>query len=158
MCGHINIESALIPKNPRLSVPASLDSGPVNVTINETSPASFRCTGSGDPKPTVTWYKGDSRLVSGGRVVIGENNLTISRSSRADAGWYSCNVSNGLGHDTAAAFLFVQGMCSMTGRTLYPISDLHRVLPCLAVRNYIIRFILYQTYTESYLVWQCVTI
>ena len=92
-----------------LQVPVNLDLGPVNVTINESSAASFQCLASGDPKPTVTWYKGDNRLVAGGRIVIGGNNLTILQTTPLDTGHYSCNVSNGLAFDIGKAFLLVQG-------------------------------------------------
>jgi len=95
-------------------VPASLDMNPVNMTVNESSPASFRCNASGDPKPVVTWFKGGSQLAAGNRIVIGGDSLTILNTTASDAGQYSCNVSNGLNSHVGIAYLLVQGKKSMT--------------------------------------------
>lgn len=91
------------------TVPSSLDFHPVNVTVNESSSAAFQCNASGDPKPTVTWFKYDTQLSSGGRFVIDENSLTILRVVASDSGAYSCNVSNGLDTHVGVAHLIVQG-------------------------------------------------
>ncbi|XP_015754539.1 PREDICTED: Down syndrome cell adhesion molecule-like [Acropora digitifera] len=90
------------------TVPSSLDFHPVNVTVNESSSAAFQCNASGDPKPTVTWFKYDTQLSSGGRFVIDENSLTILRVVASDSGAYSCNVSNGLDTHVGVAHLIVQ--------------------------------------------------
>ena len=87
----------------------SLDTHPVNVTVNESKSASFRCAASGDPKPTVTWYKSGLKLSHGGRLVITEDSLSILNVSAVDAGEYSCNVSNGLAYHVGTASLIVQG-------------------------------------------------
>lgn len=91
------------------SVPASLDMHPVNMTVNESSSASFQCNASGDPKPVVTWFKGGTQLAAGGRIVIGGDSLTILSTVASDAGQYSCNVSNGLSSHVGIAYLLVQG-------------------------------------------------
>lgn len=91
------------------SVPASLDLKPVNVTVNESSSASFQCNASGDPKPVVMWFKGGQELSAGGRVMIGDNSLTIVNTDASDVGQYSCNVSNGLSSHVGVAYLIVQG-------------------------------------------------
>lgn len=91
------------------SVPASLDVKLVNVTVNESSSASFQCNASGDPKPVITWLKGGGQLSAGGRVVIGRDTLTILNTVASDAGQYSCNVSNGLSSHVGMAHLIVQG-------------------------------------------------
>ena len=82
---------------------------PVNVTVNESSSASFRCNASGDPKPVVTWFKGGVQLITGGRIVIGGDSLTVLNTIASDAGQYRCNVSNGLNSHVGIAYLFVQG-------------------------------------------------
>jgi len=82
---------------------------PVNVTVNESASASFRCNASGDPKPVVTWFKGVTQLAPGGRIVIGGDSLTILNTIASDAGQYSCNVSNGLRSHVGIAHLLVQG-------------------------------------------------
>ena len=81
----------------------------MNVTVNESSSASFQCNASGDPKPVVTWFKGRTQLTSGGRVVIGEDSLTVLNTVSSDAGQYSCNVSNGFSFHVGGAHLIVQG-------------------------------------------------
>ncbi|KAK2567085.1 Hemicentin-1 [Acropora cervicornis] len=91
-----------------IKVPASLDFHPVNMTVNESSSAAFQCNASGDPKPTVTWFKYDTQLSSGGRFVIDENSLTILRVVASDSGAYSCNVSNGLDTHVGVAHLIIQ--------------------------------------------------
>ena len=90
-------------------VPVSLDTHPVNVTVNESSAASFYCSASGDPKPAFTWYKGDQQLLHGGRIVLTADTLTILNTSPADSGKYSCNVSNGLASHVGTAYLIVHG-------------------------------------------------
>ncbi|KAJ7383467.1 hypothetical protein OS493_027628 [Desmophyllum pertusum] len=92
----------------RVKVPASLDINPVNVTVNESSSASFQCNASGDPKPVVTWFKDGTQLTTGGRIVIGGDSLTVLSTVASDAGQYSCNVSNGLSSHVGIAHLFVQ--------------------------------------------------
>lgn len=82
---------------------------PMNMTVNESSSASFQCNASGDPKPVVTWFKGGVQLAAGGRIVIGGDSLTILNTVASDAGQYSCNVSNGLSSHVGIAHLLVQG-------------------------------------------------
>ncbi|XP_078361310.1 contactin-4-like [Oculina patagonica] len=103
IAGHLESSAYL-----RVKVPASLDINPVNVTVNESSSASFRCNASGDPKPVVTWFKGDMQLTTGGRIVIGGDSLTVLNTIASDAGQYSCNVSNGLNFHVGIAYLLVQ--------------------------------------------------
>lgn len=82
---------------------------PVNMTVNESSSASFRCNASGDPKPVVTWFKGGTQLATGGRIVIGGDSLTILNTVASDTGQYRCNISNGLNSHVGMAYLLVQG-------------------------------------------------
>lgn len=91
-----------------VKVPASIDFHPVNVTVNESSSASFQCNASGDPKPVVIWFNRGMQLSGGGRFVIYENSLTILHTVASDAGEYSCNVSNGLDSHVGVAHLLVQ--------------------------------------------------
>ncbi|XP_022795071.1 Down syndrome cell adhesion molecule-like protein 1 homolog [Stylophora pistillata] len=92
----------------RVRVPSGLDMNPMNVTVNESSPASFRCNASGDPKPVVTWFNGQTQLTPGARIAIGEDSLTILRTVASDSGQYSCNVSNGLNSHVGTTYLLVQ--------------------------------------------------
>ena len=81
----------------------------MNVTVNESSSASFRCNASGDPKPVVAWFKGGTQLIPGARIVIGGDSLTILNTVASDSGQYSCNVSNGLNSHVGTTYLLVQG-------------------------------------------------
>ena len=82
---------------------------PMNITVNESSPASFRCNASGDPKPVVSWFKGGTQLTPGARIAIGEDSLTIVSTVASDSGQYSCNISNGLNSHVGTTHLLVQG-------------------------------------------------
>lgn len=79
------------------------------MTVNESLSASFQCNASGDPRPTVTWFKGGFQLSAGGRVVIGEYTLTVLNTVASDSGQYSCNVSNGISFHLGVAYLIVRG-------------------------------------------------
>lgn len=90
-------------------VPVSLDTGPVNITVNQSSSASFKCVASGDPKPNITWSKGGVLLRNEGRVIITGETLSITRTNASDAGEYQCHVTNGLATHVGKAHLVVQG-------------------------------------------------
>jgi len=116
----------------RVKVPASLDVKPVNVTVNESSSASFQCNASGDPKPVITWLKGGGQLSAVGRVVIGRDTLTILNTVASDAGQYSCNVSNGLSSHVGMAHLIVQVTPNITSFDVpqLVISGINATLTC----------------------------
>ena len=68
------------------------------------------CTVSGDPDPTVNWYRNETQLVSGTKYMILENNsLWIKDVADSDAGDYYCEAINEVGNDTAAILLIVNG-------------------------------------------------
>ena len=114
----------------------------MNVTVNESLSASFRCNASGDPIPTVTWFKGGFQLSAGGRVVIGEYILTVVNTVASDSGQYSCNVSNGISFHVGVAYLIVQGK-SLSLVTYFLVSrfQLNLIIYLSTSKRLLIRFL-----------------
>ena len=90
-----------------ISIPTVVVS-PVTLTVNETQSASFQCSASGNPEPTVVWIKLDNQseiaqsAVSGGMLLL--ENVTGN-----DAGVYKCLGINILGRNHALVQLVVNG-------------------------------------------------
>ena len=61
---------------------------PANQTVQETDSVTFYCNATGNPKPTITWYK-DGETVAHGEMLRFESN-------RNDSGDYWCLAENGL--------------------------------------------------------------
>ena len=71
-------------------VPASITSPSSSVqSVTEGESVPLVCVATGHPSPTVTWTK-DGRTVE-------DNNVTIVKSTRGDAGDYTCTATNGVG-------------------------------------------------------------
>ena len=91
-----------------ISVPVVAIS-PVTATVNETGSASFQCSASGNPRPTIVWSKLENgsevaqSTVSGGR-------LHLTNVSGNDAGEYQCSAVNILGQAMEVTRLVVNGM------------------------------------------------
>ncbi len=84
-------------------------SGPTNLTVAAGATASFSVSGvSGSPAPALYWQKDGVTLTNGGRI-SGANSTTLSVSATigADAGLYSCLISNLAGVTTTSAVLTV---------------------------------------------------
>ena len=81
----------------------------LNVTVGST--ATFNCTASGDPTPTLTWSYSNQQLSSGGRILISPSgeSLRILNAQQSDEGVYVCEAENQVGSDTAQVSLDVQG-------------------------------------------------
>ena len=85
---------------------------PSKLTVNEKGTASFQCSVSGNPQPTITWSKRD-----------GQSDITQSAVSRgtlllqgvvgSDSGVYKCSASNILGQAEALVQLEVNGKVCM---------------------------------------------
>ena len=81
---------------------------PAKLTVNEKGTASFQCSVSGNPQPTITWSKRD-----------GQSDITQSAVSRgtlllktvvgSDSGVYKCSASNILGQAESMVQLVVNG-------------------------------------------------
>ncbi|NXK75445.1 MUSK kinase, partial [Amazona guildingii] len=71
---------------------------PVNVEIIEGLKAVLPCTTMGNPKPSVSWIKGETAVKENARIaVLDSGNLRIHNIQREDAGQYRCVAKNSLG-------------------------------------------------------------
>ena len=86
---------------------------PKTLTVNEGGSASFQCSVSGNPKPSLKWSKlnGQSQIspsvVSGGK-------LLVKKVTGNDAGKYNCSAVNILGRAHALVQLVVNGKFVVT--------------------------------------------
>ena len=85
-------------------VSPSLIRRPTNDTVIEGAQATFHCSASGNPTPTIKWIK-DGRTVATG------DTLTF-KTNRSQSGKYWCLAENGLTSTAnASAYLDVQCKC-----------------------------------------------
>ena len=86
-------------------------------TTNEMTPVTFRCTSTGIPVPSISWYRNGTALTpsSDPRVSVGSpsqqllssglyqvtQTLTITNTADTDSGNYSCAGTNTAGTNTA---------------------------------------------------------
>nr|XP_014426423.1 muscle, skeletal receptor tyrosine-protein kinase isoform X3 [Pelodiscus sinensis] len=71
---------------------------PVNVKVIEGLKAVLPCTTMGNPKPSVSWIKGETVLRDNARIAVLESgSLRIHNVQREDAGHYRCVAKNSLG-------------------------------------------------------------
>ncbi|XP_050185325.1 muscle, skeletal receptor tyrosine-protein kinase isoform X2 [Myiozetetes cayanensis] len=71
---------------------------PVNVEIIEGLKAVLPCVTMGNPKPSVSWVKGETVVKETARIaVLDSGNLRIHNVQREDAGQYRCVAKNSLG-------------------------------------------------------------
>ncbi|KAM9641852.1 muscle, skeletal receptor tyrosine-protein kinase isoform 4-T4 [Trichechus inunguis] len=71
---------------------------PINVKIIEGLKAVLPCTTMGNPKPSVSWIKGDTALRENSRIAVLESgSLRIHNVQKEDAGHYRCLAKNSLG-------------------------------------------------------------
>ncbi|XP_043370967.1 muscle, skeletal receptor tyrosine-protein kinase [Dermochelys coriacea] len=71
---------------------------PVNVKIIEGLKAVLPCTTMGNPKPSVSWIKGETVLKENARIAVLESgSLRIHNVQREDEGHYRCVAKNSLG-------------------------------------------------------------
>ena len=87
---------------------------PVDLTVNQSSPATFNCTAQGNPVPTISWTGPSANLTTEdtpGTNFTVSSVLTIDSAVRAlHEGVYSCSASNGVGPSpSSSATLTVQG-------------------------------------------------
>ena len=94
-----------------ISVPTVAVS-PTKLTVNEGGTASFQCSASGNPEPTVVWSKLDKQSDikqssdSGGK-------LTLQSVTESTSGTYKCLASNILGRAEALVQLEVNGKITL---------------------------------------------
>lgn len=80
-------------------------------TVNENQTATFYCSASGNPRPTVTWIRVKGPLAGSHKNLDGK--LEITRSAFNDSGEYKCTAVNMLGRDIKTAKLIVEGKMTM---------------------------------------------
>ena len=90
-----------------ISSPAVVVS-PVTLTVNEGGTASFQCSASGNPEPTLTWYKLYNRSQVTQSAVLG-GKLELKKVSGNDSGVYQCSATNILGNSHEVVRLAVNG-------------------------------------------------
>ena len=80
---------------------------PASLTVTQNQTATFYCSVSGNPKPSVSWGRiNDTGLVN----MNGHNNkLQIRNIGYYDTGSYVCMAANILGRDQKIVKLFVEG-------------------------------------------------
>ena len=84
------------------AVAPAVSTAPANQTINVGNTATFHCTASGNPVPTITWST-DGRTVGNGE--------TLSFETLKDhSGEYWCTADNGFS-DTASASAYLNVQC-----------------------------------------------
>ena len=73
------------------------------------STAVFECMFTGNPKPKVEWFRNNTKIEKGknGSLTVSDQLLIILGVKLADAGTYSCRVSNALGMKQQIAKLAV---------------------------------------------------
>ena len=90
-----------------ISVPTAIVS-PAKLTANESESASFQCSVTGNPKPTVIWRKLNSQSKISQSAVSG-GILHLRNIKGSDAGVYNCSAVNILGQAHAVGQLEVNG-------------------------------------------------
>ena len=82
---------------------------PAKLIVNESGTASFQCSVSGNPEPTVAWSKmnNHSQLLHSLR---SRGHLLLSKVRGTDNGTYFCSAANILGKAQAQVQLVVNGM------------------------------------------------
>ena len=103
-----------------LVAPTVTDLSPPEQTVTSPAPATFTCSATGRPRPSVSWYRVEldaSRtflsdvqsveMESGERGIT--STLTVTPTSAADAANYVCVASNIVGDDEMTANLTVHG-------------------------------------------------
>jgi len=90
-----------------ISSPAVVVS-PVTLTVNEGGTASFKCSASGNPEPTVSWSKLDnqSKITES---AVSRGKLELQKVTGNDSGVYQCLATNILGNSQEVVRLAVNG-------------------------------------------------
>lgn len=88
--------------------PPSVSITPATLTVNESRQASFECTVTGNPVPSVFWRRLGKHTLTNQRIHPG-GNLVLHNVRASDAGLYQCSASNIFGDQQAVARLVVNG-------------------------------------------------
>ena len=95
-----------------LEAPPRIVSSPDNGTVATGNTVIFACVGYGTPNPDITWAKSGTQLSNDSRITIYEETLVengvaftqsileLCSAEEADAGEYSCTVTNSFGNSS----------------------------------------------------------
>ncbi|XP_068698474.1 macrophage receptor MARCO-like [Montipora foliosa] len=103
---------------------------PAEMTVNESESASFQCSVTGNPEPTVVW----SRMINQTEVsqsAVSEAMLRFPNLKGSDAGIYRCSATNLLGNASAEVQLIVntRPIISLQPGPLYALEGSNVTLP-----------------------------
>jgi len=90
-----------------ISSPAVVVS-PVTLTVNEGGTASFQCSASGNPEPSVKWSKLNSQSQIT-QSAVSRGKLELNKVTGSDSGVYHCSATNILGNSREVVRLAVNG-------------------------------------------------
>lgn len=98
-------------KDPQESKPPEIMKGLKNVNCIQNQNAAFKCIITGNPKPTITWFKGAREIMNSSRFEIYSDGdchtLIIHDVFGEDADEYVCRASNKGGHKSTKGELFI---------------------------------------------------
>ena len=92
---------------------------PTKMTVNESESASFQCSITGNPEPTVVWSRVINQTEVSESAVSGKM-LRFRNVKGSDAGIYRCTATNILGKARAETQLIVNGKSFLCGNLLQP--------------------------------------
>ena len=114
-CNNVCLSVSAVP--PTVTLPPSM-------LVHQGDPLTLDCQPTGNPPPSLSWFKNDQPLVaSGDRLTISDDQrVVISNLYSTDEGNYSCVVSNIQGTAAASTFLTVLGEMSPLSTFLLTLS------------------------------------
>ena len=92
---------------------------PTKMTVNESESASFQCSITGNPEPTVVWSRVINQTEVSESAVSGKM-LRFRNVKGSDAGVYRCTATNILGKARAETRLIINGKSFLCGNFLQP--------------------------------------
>ncbi|XP_068187601.1 protein turtle homolog B [Antennarius striatus] len=89
--------------------PTFSDTPPQYVEAKEGGSITLTCTAFGNPKPSVSWLRDGSLMVTGAKYKVSDGSLTVLSITRDDRGAYLCRATSPQGEATHTTRLLVQG-------------------------------------------------
>ena len=91
-------------------VPPMFTESPTNQTIPKGQSASFPCSATGDPAPSIKWHRSGDLINNDAHFIILPNGtLLVNSVTEHDSGWFACSATNEAGTREAKAYLLVAG-------------------------------------------------